>query len=313
MHEEGQHLRGQNPALAARRGGGRRAGRRHRARRAARRAADPACRGRPASGGWAFSTAGSGSRTTSTGPCPDEVAARFRRRVMRLLVDTHLLLWAAAKSRRLPREARRLLEDPANEVVLQRGEPVGDRDQGGPAQDPTSRWTSRCCGPPSPRWVSPSSRSPGAHAERLASLPPFHKDPFDRMLVAQSARRRLSFSSRTTGRRSPGHGNVVIGRLAPWTRRRARPPPAAGQRRGAPRRRDPEGERRTARVRQLDERGFRTAEGLPRGKRVPAAAAAGADPQLRHAVKAARRRRLAPGRGPDAREPTAGRAGPPPA
>jgi PIN domain nuclease of toxin-antitoxin system len=26
----------------------------------------------------------------------------------------------------------------------------------------------------------------GAHAERLASLPPLHKDPFDRMLVAQS-------------------------------------------------------------------------------------------------------------------------------
>jgi PIN domain nuclease of toxin-antitoxin system len=26
----------------------------------------------------------------------------------------------------------------------------------------------------------------GAHAERLASLPPIHKDPFDRMLVAQS-------------------------------------------------------------------------------------------------------------------------------
>ena len=26
----------------------------------------------------------------------------------------------------------------------------------------------------------------GAHAERLAGLPPIHKDPFDRMLVAQS-------------------------------------------------------------------------------------------------------------------------------
>jgi len=37
---------------------------------------------------------------------------------MCLLVDTHLLLWAAAKSRRLPKEARRLLEDPANEVLF---------------------------------------------------------------------------------------------------------------------------------------------------------------------------------------------------
>ena len=37
---------------------------------------------------------------------------------MRLLVDTHLLLWATAKSRRLPREARVLLEDPVNEVLF---------------------------------------------------------------------------------------------------------------------------------------------------------------------------------------------------
>jgi PIN domain nuclease of toxin-antitoxin system len=26
----------------------------------------------------------------------------------------------------------------------------------------------------------------GAHTERLAGLPPIHKDPFDRMLVAQT-------------------------------------------------------------------------------------------------------------------------------
>ena len=37
---------------------------------------------------------------------------------MRLLVDTHLLLWATAKSRRLPKAARRLLEDPSNEVLF---------------------------------------------------------------------------------------------------------------------------------------------------------------------------------------------------
>jgi len=35
---------------------------------------------------------------------------------MRVLVDTHLLLWAAARSRRLPKEARRLLENSRNEV-----------------------------------------------------------------------------------------------------------------------------------------------------------------------------------------------------
>jgi PIN domain nuclease of toxin-antitoxin system len=41
----------------------------------------------------------------------------FRRpEAVRLLLDTHLLLWAAARSERLPREARELLEDDDNEV-----------------------------------------------------------------------------------------------------------------------------------------------------------------------------------------------------
>ena len=35
---------------------------------------------------------------------------------MRLLLDTHLLLWAAARSARLPREARELLQDDSNDV-----------------------------------------------------------------------------------------------------------------------------------------------------------------------------------------------------
>jgi PIN domain nuclease of toxin-antitoxin system len=104
---------------------------------------------------------------------------------MRLLIDTHLLLWTAARSRRLPREARRLLEDPANDVFysaaslweiaikasLRRSDLKVDLALLRPAlavmgllELPVS----------------------GAHAERLASLPAIHKDPFDRMLVAQS-------------------------------------------------------------------------------------------------------------------------------
>jgi PIN domain nuclease of toxin-antitoxin system len=35
---------------------------------------------------------------------------------VRLLLDTHLLLWSAASSKRLPDDARELLEDAANEV-----------------------------------------------------------------------------------------------------------------------------------------------------------------------------------------------------
>ncbi len=109
---------------------------------------------------------------------------------MRLLLDTHLLLWAAAKSRRLPKPVRPLLEDAANEVFfsaaslweivikssLRREELGVDVAVLRPAlaemgfeELPVS----------------------GAHAERLATLPPLHKDPFDRMLVAQSLAERL--------------------------------------------------------------------------------------------------------------------------
>jgi PIN domain nuclease of toxin-antitoxin system len=104
---------------------------------------------------------------------------------MRLLVDTHLLLWAAAKSRRLPKEARRLLEDKGNEVLF----------------SAASLWeiVIKAALPRSDFTVDVSLLRPaltemgfvelavsGAHAEKLVSLPPVHKDPFDRMLIAQS-------------------------------------------------------------------------------------------------------------------------------
>ena len=48
---------------------------------------------------------------------------------MRLLLDTHLLLWAAARSERLPREARELLENDDNEVYYSAASIWENRDQ----------------------------------------------------------------------------------------------------------------------------------------------------------------------------------------
>jgi PIN domain nuclease of toxin-antitoxin system len=125
---------------------------------------------------------------------------------MRLLVDTHLLLWAAASSRRLPPAARRLLEDPANEVqfsaaslweivikaALRKSDFKVDVGQLRPALAEMG-----------------FSELPvtGAHAERLASLPPIHKDPFDRMLVAQSFAEPLVLL--TNDEVLAGYGDVV--------------------------------------------------------------------------------------------------------
>ena len=37
---------------------------------------------------------------------------------MRLLLDTHLLLWAAGKPGRLPADAQRLMKDAGNELIF---------------------------------------------------------------------------------------------------------------------------------------------------------------------------------------------------
>lgn len=104
---------------------------------------------------------------------------------MKLLLDTHLTLWAAGEPRRLSRQARGLIDNPGNElffspaslweVVIKRG--LGRADfkvdarvlrrgllDNGYAELPI---------------VS-------EHVVAIDSLPPIHKDPFDRVLVAQA-------------------------------------------------------------------------------------------------------------------------------
>lgn len=104
---------------------------------------------------------------------------------MRILLDTHLLLWAAARSRRLPREARRLLEDAANEVHYSAASlweiaiKIGLRRA-------DFRLDMALFRPALSKMGFVELPVTGAHAERLVGLPPIHKDPFDRMLVAQS-------------------------------------------------------------------------------------------------------------------------------
>ena len=104
---------------------------------------------------------------------------------MKLLLDTHLLVWAAGNPDRLPAAARSLIEDPQNEpifssaslweVAIKHGLGRGDfrvdarllrrglLDNGYGELPITSE-----------------------HAVALDSVPRIHKDPFDRILIAQS-------------------------------------------------------------------------------------------------------------------------------
>ena len=104
---------------------------------------------------------------------------------MRLLLDTHLLLWAAGPSPRLSAEARQLIEHPRNELIA----------------STASLWEiaiKSALRRPNLRVDAPLFRRnllnngyrelavTGEHAVAVAGLPSLHKDPFDRILVAQS-------------------------------------------------------------------------------------------------------------------------------
>ncbi len=104
---------------------------------------------------------------------------------MRVLLDTHLLLWAVARSDRLPGQARALLEDGANEVYCSVASlweiaiKLGLRRPDFVVDLPALRAVL-------PEMAIQELPVTGNHTEKLTALPPIHKDPFDRMLIAQS-------------------------------------------------------------------------------------------------------------------------------
>jgi PIN domain nuclease of toxin-antitoxin system len=104
---------------------------------------------------------------------------------MKFLIDTHLLLWAAGEPEKLPDEARAIIEDETVEllfsaasiweVAIKRG--LGRADF---RVDP--RLLRR--GLVENGYVELPIT--GVHGAANDLLPPLHKDPFDRMLVAQA-------------------------------------------------------------------------------------------------------------------------------
>jgi len=104
---------------------------------------------------------------------------------MKLLLDTHLLLWAAGEPERLPSEARGLFEDPANELVFSAAslwEIAIKRRLGREDFRVDPRLLRRGLLDNSYLELPVTSE----HAVFTDNLPSFHKDPFDRILVAQA-------------------------------------------------------------------------------------------------------------------------------
>jgi PIN domain nuclease of toxin-antitoxin system len=101
--------------------------------------------------------------------------------VSRILLDTHLLLWAVAEPRKLPPAARKRIEEADVFVSAASIWEVSIKVALGTlAADPAELLAE----------IEPAGFSllsvTGEHAAAVARLPPVHADPFDRMLVAQA-------------------------------------------------------------------------------------------------------------------------------
>jgi PIN domain nuclease of toxin-antitoxin system len=104
---------------------------------------------------------------------------------VRLLLDTHLLLWAAGPSPRLSVQARRLIDDPDNELVVSAASLWEIAIKGG-LRRPNFRIDAALLRRNLLNNSYQELAVTGEHVVAVANLPPLHKDPFDRMLVAQS-------------------------------------------------------------------------------------------------------------------------------
>ncbi len=113
-------------------------------------------------------------------------------RVMRLLLDTHVFLWYITADPKLPRAFRVAIEDHANEVFLSVAsvwEAVIKHGLGKlPLPAPPAEYL------PRQRALHQIAALPVEEAALgyLANLAPLHRDPFDRMLVAQSLQHDLT-------------------------------------------------------------------------------------------------------------------------
>ncbi len=104
---------------------------------------------------------------------------------MRLMLDTHLLLWAAGAPRRLSAEARALFDVPGSELFFSAAsfwEIAIKRRLGRDDFHVDARLLRRGLFDNGYNELPVNSE----HALAVESLPPIHRDPFDRMLVAQA-------------------------------------------------------------------------------------------------------------------------------
>jgi len=103
---------------------------------------------------------------------------------MILLLDAHALLWALSGERTLSSAAREAIASPMNDVLVSAATvwEVTIKRALGKLEAPTDLLAAMAATNIVGLPILP------ADGERAGSLPPHHRDPFDRMLVAQAKR-----------------------------------------------------------------------------------------------------------------------------
>lgn len=104
---------------------------------------------------------------------------------MRILLDTHVLIWALSEPQRLAKAARVAIEDPKNEILFSAASiwEIAIKAQIGRVNFSVS-----------PQQIAQAGLESGfleypvdyKAAALVAQLPMHHRDPFDRLLIAQA-------------------------------------------------------------------------------------------------------------------------------
>ena len=105
---------------------------------------------------------------------------------MRYLLDTHVLLWAASSPEKIPAAVRATLEDPQNELVFSAASfwEIAIKNSLKRPDFKVEMWILRRCLQDNEYIELPVTSEHAAFTQLLEKL---HKDPFDRMLIAQAS------------------------------------------------------------------------------------------------------------------------------
>jgi PIN domain nuclease of toxin-antitoxin system len=126
---------------------------------------------------------------------------------VRLLLDTHIALWAVVDSPRLSAKARELILAPATEVYVSAATiwEIAIKFVLGRGSMPISGANAADCFTRAGYFRLPMTWD---HALAVESLPLLHADPFDRMLVAQSLSEPMFLL--TSDGTLPAYGDTVL-------------------------------------------------------------------------------------------------------